>query len=594
MPTSSHPSIAKMQREVRTLLPRLSLAQANVLGEMVFAMLMVDGCGMTRMCSYLSELLGQAMNTLRQKYREIYYEKEGKAGVKKGRCKRREIVVEELFADLLRGVLRHWQGPKTLVLALDASALTDRFTVLSISVVYRGCGIRVAWTMQEGHQEGEWRPHWERMLTRLSEAVPAEWKVLVMADRGLYAPWLFEAIQAKGWHPFLRVKQALSFRGEGQQAFGAIGKQVKRMGREWKGKGEWSEKGERMQGTVFVRWEQGYEEPICAVSDLPATEAKTAWYQLRFWIEDEYKDGKRGWFHWEHTKMTKPERASRLWLVLAIAMQKAVLLGGELEAQEQEVQRKNHRRHPGKKRRPGRPALPQKRPRGREQSVIMRGIMAMRAVETGGKKILPQGCVRAEPLPTRLYAVSRVPKSYQLKKQRREEKKRQRQHAWTKVKREQRAEAKASHQAEKQARRQEKQARREAKHAAELARRQERQGRRAAKEAGLLAHRSAKPATHQAPTSVPHKPGEKLVGHRPLREYCAERSLPPASDDYQRGSSKPEPAGAGAARSPVSDIQPGGGPLLRLSRGRLQPPHRPMHKEIHHKRAHGSPQEAGP
>jgi hypothetical protein len=301
-------------------------------------------------------------------------------------------------------------------------------------------------------------------------------------------------------------------------------------------------------------FEQGYEEPICAVSDLPATEAKTAWYQLRFWIEDEYKDGKRGWFHWEHTKMTKPERASRLWLVLAIAMQKAVLLGGELEAQEQEAQRKQHRRLPGKKRRPGRPALPQKRPRGREQSVIMRGIMAMRAVETGGKKILPQGRVRAEPLPTRLYAVSRVPKSYQLKKQRREEKKRQRQRARTKVKREQRAEAKASQQAEKLARRQEKQARREAKQAAELARQQERQGRRAAKEARLLAHRPAKPATqqsHQAPSSVLQKPWGNPVGHRPLRERCAERSLPPASDDHQQGS----------VRSPVSDMQPGGRPF---------------------------------
>src|SRR2546425_12594847 len=136
MPTSSHASIAKMQREVRTLLPGLSLAQANVHGEMVFAMLMVDGCGMTRMCSYLAELLGQPMNTLRQKYREIYYEKEAKAGVKNRQKKRREIVPEELFADLLRGVLKGWEGEKTLVLALDASALADRFTVLSISVMY--------------------------------------------------------------------------------------------------------------------------------------------------------------------------------------------------------------------------------------------------------------------------------------------------------------------------------------------------------------------------------------------------------------------------------------------------------------------------
>jgi hypothetical protein len=51
MPTSSHPSIAKMQAEMRALLPHLSASQTNVLGEMVYAMLMVDGCGMTRICS---------------------------------------------------------------------------------------------------------------------------------------------------------------------------------------------------------------------------------------------------------------------------------------------------------------------------------------------------------------------------------------------------------------------------------------------------------------------------------------------------------------------------------------------------------------
>jgi len=202
---------------------------------MVYAMLAVDGCGMTRICSYLSELLGQAMNTLRHKYREIY-------------------------------------------------------------------------------------------------SVPAEWTVLVMADRGLYAAWLFQAIQANGWHPFLRVKQKLSFRAEGEKIFGGIGERVRRTGRGWKGRGEWSEKGERMQGTVFVRWEKGYEEPICVVSDWPAEQGQAAWYQMRFWIEDEYKDGKRGWFHWEQTKMTKPERASRLWLVLSIVMQKAILVGGEWEA----------------------------------------------------------------------------------------------------------------------------------------------------------------------------------------------------------------------------------------------------------------------
>ncbi len=54
--------------------------------------------------------------------------------------------------------------------------------------------------------------------SQLAEVVPADWTVLVMADRGLYAAWLYQAIQANGWHPFLRVKKALSFRAEGEEA----------------------------------------------------------------------------------------------------------------------------------------------------------------------------------------------------------------------------------------------------------------------------------------------------------------------------------------------------------------------------------------
>lgn len=553
MPTSSHPSIAKMQGEIREVLPQLSMSQANVLGEMAYAMLMVDGCGMTRICSYLSALSGQSMNTLRQKYREMYYEKEAKAGVKKRQRKRREIVVEEHFADLLRGLLRRWQGEKTLVLAMDASALSDRLTILSFSVTYRGCAIRVAWTIREGGQEGEWRPHWERMLRLLAEAVPADWMVYVMADRGLYAAWLFRAIQANGWHPFLRVKKGLMFRAQGETAFRKVGERVKRTSQEWKGKGAWSEQGDRVEGTLLARWEEGYEEPICVVTDLEPGQAKTAWYQLRFWIECDDKDGKRGWFHWEQTKMIKPERASRLWLVLAVVMQKAMVLGGELEAKEQEAQAKSQRRSGGKKRRRGRPALPKIRPRGREQSVLLRGIMAMRAAESGGKATLEAARVRTEPLPTRLYPVSRVPKSYQLKKQRREEKKRNRQRAQTKGKREERLAARAAEQAAKEARRQERQQRRAAKEAERLSRQQERQQRQVAKEAERLSYQQEK---------------------QERREEMEEK---------RRGTSPP-----------FCDKQPTGNPLLLPSLACLPPPHRLVRKEIRHNEDHGPAQEAGP
>lgn len=615
MPTSSHASIANVQREVRELLPSLSRAQANVLGEMAYAMLMTDGCGMTRMSSYMAELLGQPMNTLRQKYREMYYEKEAKAGVKNQQKKRREIVPEEVFADLLRGVLKGGEGEKTLVLALDASALADRFTVLSISVMYRGCGMRVAWTMQEGHQAGEWRPHWERMLQQLADVVPAEWKVLVMADRGLYAAWLYQAIQANGWHPFLRVKKDLSFRAQGEEAFGTIGGRVKRTGREWKGSGEWSEKGERMGGTVLVRWEQGYEEAICVVSDLSPENARTAWYQMRFWIEDEYKDGKRGWFHWEQTKMTNPQRASRLWLVLGIVLQKAILLGGQLEAEEQKARQKSNKRQSGPKRRRGRPALSQGRPRGREQSVLLRGIMAMRAAESGGKKLLPNGQVRAEPLPSRLYAVRRVCKSHQVKKKRREEKKRNKQSTQARARREQRAQERAAKQATIQARKLEKREQRAAKQAAIQARRQEKQEQRAAKQVAIQANREQRKATQRPPVNQNSplcqqqeaQAGSKGSQVNPVRtrKLVAKRKeavpLLRLRDGRLQPPGKQEPLPFGHPSVSLSqphpltaECPPRALPLLRLSRGRLQPPHRLVRKEIRPKRDHGPACGAGP
>jgi hypothetical protein len=89
------------------------------------------------------------------------------------------------------------------------------------SVVYRGCGIPVARIFIQAGQEGTWCPYWEGLLAALEGVVPLNWKVIVMADRGLY-----QAIQRLGWHPMLRVKEDLSFRAEGEENFGLIGMSI--------------------------------------------------------------------------------------------------------------------------------------------------------------------------------------------------------------------------------------------------------------------------------------------------------------------------------------------------------------------------------
>jgi hypothetical protein len=415
--SSSVASIALLQKRVAEMLPSLSKTEAMALGLLSYGILILNGCGITRLSNGLAKIEQVPAGRLRQRLREFYYE----AGAKRGN-KRREVDVQACFPDLLRSVLRGWQGKKELALAMDATTLGERFTVLSISVVYRGCGMPIAWKIIAAMQEGEWRSHWEGLLATLEGVVPHDWKVIVMADRGLYAAWLYRAIQKLGWHPMLRVKEDLSFRTAEEESFSPMGERVKRRGRGWSGKGEWSEHGERMEGTVLIRWEKGYEEKLVVVTDLSEKEANAAWYQMRFWIEDEYKDHKSAGWGWEQTKMTDPKRAERQWLARAVAMQIAVLLGGQEEAEVQERKRRATNKRKGK-RRVGKPPKPICRPRAREQSVLMAGQQSIQAAVIRGQEI-PQGHVVTEDWPRRTYRIAKPTKSWAIKCREKEAKKR--------------------------------------------------------------------------------------------------------------------------------------------------------------------------
>ena len=75
-------------------------------------------------------------------------------------------------------------------------------------------------------------------MKALPVARRAEWAtaavygtVLVLADRGLYARWLYKCILAQGWHPFLRINQGGQFRPLGNDRFRDEGAQKNRITR---------------------------------------------------------------------------------------------------------------------------------------------------------------------------------------------------------------------------------------------------------------------------------------------------------------------------------------------------------------------------
>ena len=326
---SSQDALSQWKETVSTYLPHLSGPQVLVLAMWSYAMIFARSCGTTLCGAWLAELVGGSEEAWRQRLREWYYDAPDKKGTH-----RQQIEVRECFAPLFRWVLSWWPAEqKRVALAIDASTLSDRFTVLCISVLYRRCAIPVAWCVLRANAPGEWKPLWLDLLDALAGSVPQDWTVLVMADRGLYARWLYQHIQHLGWHPFLRLNKGGKARPKGQSSFHWLATFAPVHGYVWSGQVRcFTESSSRLDCTLLACWDAEHSEAWLIVTDLPPDEAQVAWYGMRFWIECGFKDSKRGGWDWYYTKMQDPKRAERVWLVMAVATLWVVGVGAEREA----------------------------------------------------------------------------------------------------------------------------------------------------------------------------------------------------------------------------------------------------------------------
>jgi Transposase DDE domain len=302
-------------------LPHLSKPQATVLALWSLGMVVARSCALTAVSHLLAKGLRRKEQTVRQQLREWYYDAQRKRG-----AKRQALHVETCFPVLLGWVVSWWQGTQ-LALALDATALGARFVVLAVSVVYRGCAIPVAWVILPANTKHAWRREWLRLLRRLRPAVPRHWLVIVLADRGLYAPWLFRRIVRLGWHPFLRINMGGSFRPTGASCWRPLTTVAPRPGTSWRGTGIAFVR-HQVPCTLLARWEDGYKDPWLILTDLPPEASDAGWYGLRAWIEQGFKITKRAGWQWHRTRMTDPARAARLWLAVAVATLWLLSVGG--------------------------------------------------------------------------------------------------------------------------------------------------------------------------------------------------------------------------------------------------------------------------
>src|SRR5215467_2075404 len=323
---SCHPRVTEWTTILRAHLPHLTKSQATVLALWSLGMVLARSCALTAVSMFLATWLHRKEDAVRQQLREFCYEATAKRGTA-----RQELVVETCFVPLLAWVVDQWEGTQ-LALALDATTLGTRFTVLALSVVYRGCAIPVAWTVLAATAKHAWRREWLRMLRQVRRAIPRSWTVLVLADRGLYARWLIRHITRLGWHPFVLINTGGTFRPQGQVRGVALKTLVPEPGTTWQGTGiAFKGRHRQLHCTLLACWEASYKDPWLILTDLPPEASTACWYGLRAWIEQGFKITKRAGWQWQRTRMTMPERAARLWLAVAVATLWLVSVGGEAD-----------------------------------------------------------------------------------------------------------------------------------------------------------------------------------------------------------------------------------------------------------------------
>jgi hypothetical protein len=101
----------------------------------------------------------------------------------------------------------------------------------------------------------------------LKDVVPAEMQVVVSADRGLYADWLFDAICALNWHPFLRINHTGTYQMRGETEWQSLDKVVQKTGTSWS-LIVTCFKTNPLTCTLLARWDEGYKDPWLIVTDL--------------------------------------------------------------------------------------------------------------------------------------------------------------------------------------------------------------------------------------------------------------------------------------------------------------------------------------
>lgn len=305
----------RLCQQLRECVPDLGVWSRRRLALLVTGLLLARHTALPRMAAQLRRVTpGAQADSIERRLRRILAQTDWDAAA--------------IFESVAHVSLRRLPAGRC-VLVLDDTQQTDRCTLSTLALAYRGRALPLAWCRWAGQLHGAYWTQIGQLLDHAQRLLPPQVQPVVLADRGLASPTLVSLVQQHGWDYLVRVQRDTTLRATRSRTAPRVhlGELVSQPGAPSVLQDGWVFGRHSVWAHTAAVWRVGYQEPWLLVSNLDLGLGLVDLYAQRMHIEALFRDAKSGGFEWELSRVLRADRAQRLLLAIMLAMWCGVLLG---------------------------------------------------------------------------------------------------------------------------------------------------------------------------------------------------------------------------------------------------------------------------
>ena len=238
---------------------------------------------------------------------------------------------DKFTCSLVRSLSQAWPG-RRWTLIIDETDRDEKVRSMQVLLAYKHRAIPLAVRAYKPTFGQGRRPQLLfALLTSIRENLPADADVTVLCDRGLAWPDLVELLQQWGWHYVLRIQCQTSVWPDGAPGDSRADALLPgRRGQAFTTHARVFKVANWLDCYFTAVHMKGDKQPGYLISDRPGVVRQYCKYGQRTWCEEAFRDEKSGGFCWRESHVDDPKHATRLLMVMLLAMYLCLVMGARL------------------------------------------------------------------------------------------------------------------------------------------------------------------------------------------------------------------------------------------------------------------------